>query len=173
MRTGRTKSPAVVHHEVHEGRAGQRRPPGQVEMVADQHDIAHGHVRAQTSGGVGQEEYPRPERGRHMDRVDHRVDAGALVQMRAACHRQEGNAVDEATRDRSVVSRGRGREEPGQVRDGDRHRGTRISESSHDPGPARAQDQGHLVVVTPARAGDRVGGREGDRGGGEQCGHDV
>ena len=58
-RTGQRPQPCGVGVDhVDELRPDQRRPRGQIQMIADQHRLAHGEVLAHRAGGVGQHDHP-------------------------------------------------------------------------------------------------------------------
>ena len=67
---------------VDELRADQRRTRRQVQVVADQHRLADGHVRAQPAGRVGQHDDARPGRAGRPHRV-HDMASGHVPRRRA------------------------------------------------------------------------------------------
>ena len=63
--------------------AAQRVETGQVEVVAEQHQVPRLVLRAQAAGGIGQDQHLDPEEGGEADREDGLVGVVPLVGMQA------------------------------------------------------------------------------------------
>ena len=140
--------PGRVHvGEVDELGADERRPPGQVEVVPDQHRIAHLQAGPQRAARVGQDHRAAAGGGRDPDPVDDRLDASTLVQVRAT---QKGEYPPPGDGDRTQppsMALDRGRPESGQL--GRRDVGLGRTEGVDGRHPAGAEDDGHVVVAYP------------------------
>ena len=116
---------------------GQRRPAGQVDVVADQHRLADRPVRVQRAGAVGQHDRVAAAGGGDAHAVG---DDGGVVTLVEVDPAEEDEHPRPATSIERTRRRGRPptAREPGQVGDGDRRPGRRARRRS-GPIPSRAR----------------------------------
>ena len=148
-------------HQVHEIGADQRGARGHVQVVADQHRLADAHALGQPAGGIGQHHRGYPGGRGGADRMRGPPQGVALVGVGASQQDEDIQPTDPQTPDRPAVALGGRGKETGQVRHGE------LSElrqavrpvcpfhtvpRTQDIGgrtPPRAQDNSHVMVVTP------------------------
>ena len=126
-------------------RADERAAPGQVDVIAHDHQRPRPERRVEAAGGVGQDHDPRAELPEQQDRLDDEPGVVALVQVEAALehdHRPPGEPAEEQP---SGVPR-RGRRRPaGQLRERDRDGILEVVGQPAEPGAEHDPDLGHEV----------------------------
>ena len=149
-------------------RAEQRRAPGHVDVIADDHERARPEARVEAAGGVGQHDRPGAEAAHEQDRLDDESRVVALVHVQPALEHDDGHAVETTEEQAADVAGGRGGRPAGQVREGDRDRiGDVVGQAAearaqHDPDPRDEVAPGPDGGLEGVESGGLIGGR--DRG---------
>ena len=104
--------------EVDELGAADRRRRGQVDVVADAHEIAGPKARIQASGGVGQNQVFDAELLHHADRESDRARRVALVEVKPALHDHHRSSGDRAEKQPTRVAFDCRHRKVGQVTEG-------------------------------------------------------
>ena len=139
--------------------AGERRAPGQVEVVADRHDRPHRKLGTDRSGGAGEDGGVRPTGDRGPDRMDALVLGDPFVEVGAAGGDQHpARTHDERPGLAAVTQAG----EPGEPRQrGEIERRFLRSEERGDPREPRTQHDDHVVTLHTGAACELPGSQMG------------
>ena len=149
--------------------------PGEVDVVADDHQRAGAVGRVRAAGGVGQDHELRAELPEQQHRLDHEAGVVALVQVEAALEHGDGDAGEAPQQQPARVPGRRGDRPAGQLLEGDRDRVLEVVGEAAETGAQHHADPRH-EVRPGADGGDERGeaGRllgRGDRAGAVDVGH--
>ena len=134
-------------------RTGERRPPGEVEVVADQHRLAHLHAGRQSSGCVGEHDGAGARQDGRADPVHDAGQVVALVGMHPPDEHEHATPGDDNRADLVAV--------PG---DGRRHEAHEVRRLEYGVGlaepvgcrhPARAEHDHHVMAVHSGPVAER------------------
>ena len=133
-------------------RPGQRRQRGEVDVVADQHRVAHRPLRTHEPGGVGEDHRAAAGGGGDADGVGDHGGVVALVQVEAAEEHEDAVRRQLDRADRADVATRRRRREAGEVVE--RH-GRSVADGVGGASPSGPEHDGDVVASDARRPGER------------------
>ena len=133
----------------------QRRPPGQVQVVADQHRLSHREIGAQAARRVGQHHRVHAGRACRANRVHDVAQVVSLVGVDPADEHQHAMLRDAHRQQLAAVPGGARWREARQF--GHRHHRHRSAEFVDGRGPSRPEHHGDVVLADTRPLAD--GGR--------------